>query len=37
LRQYGLCRQILAAEFDAVPEPETVELFELVRLDPTSV
>jgi DNA-binding SARP family transcriptional activator len=34
LRQYRLCEAILRTEFDAKPEPETVQLFELVRLDP---
>lgn len=34
LRQYGLCREILAAEFDAAPEPATEQLFHLVRTNP---
>jgi DNA-binding SARP family transcriptional activator len=34
LRQYRLCSQILASEFQAAPEPETLALYELVRLDP---
>ena len=34
MRQYHLCREILAAEFGAVPEPATDDLYELVRLDP---
>ena len=37
LRQYRICRQVLAREFDALPEPETERLFESVRLDPSSV
>lgn len=34
LRQYGVCRQILAEEFDATPEPATEQLFQLIRTDP---
>jgi len=34
LRQYNLCRQILAEEFDATPEPATEQLFELIRTHP---
>jgi DNA-binding SARP family transcriptional activator len=37
LRQYRVCEQILAAEFDARPEPLTNALFDRVRLDPTDV
>ena len=37
LRQYRLCCQALAAEFEIEPEPATVALFEQVRLDPASV
>jgi DNA-binding SARP family transcriptional activator len=37
LRQYRTCREILAAEFDAVPEPATDELYELLRREPSSV
>jgi DNA-binding SARP family transcriptional activator len=37
LRQYRLCEEILKAEFEAVPEPVTKELFEQVRLDPSEV
>lgn len=37
LRQYRLCRDILAREFDAPPESATDELFDLIRLRPTSV
>lgn len=37
LRQYELCRTILAGEFDAVPEPATDRLFELIRTDPGQV
>jgi DNA-binding SARP family transcriptional activator len=36
LRQYRLCCQTLALEFDAQPEPATVALFEQIRLDPCS-
>jgi DNA-binding SARP family transcriptional activator len=37
LRQYTLCRNVLAQEFDAPPEPLTEALFELVRLRPAEV
>lgn len=37
LRQYRICREILEVEFQAAPERETDELFELVRLDPERV
>ncbi|MCB0163527.1 MAG: bacterial transcriptional activator domain-containing protein [Anaerolineae bacterium] len=37
LRQYQLCDQILAAEFDIKPELATQELFDQIRLDPTNV
>lgn len=37
LRHYGVCKAILAAEFDAPPEPETDALFEQIRLDPGAV
>jgi DNA-binding SARP family transcriptional activator len=37
LRQYYVCQQILRREFDAVPEPETIALFDRVRLDPTRI
>ena len=37
LRQYRLCREILWTEFDAVPEPATEELYELLRTDPSRV
>jgi DNA-binding SARP family transcriptional activator len=37
VRQYRICQRILAEEFDAQPEPSTVELFDLVRLDPERV
>ena len=33
-RQYRTCVHILAAEFDACPEPLTVALFDRLRLDP---
>jgi DNA-binding SARP family transcriptional activator len=34
LRQYKMCQQILADEYDAVPEPATEQLFTLIRTDP---
>jgi DNA-binding SARP family transcriptional activator len=37
LRQFRLCTAILRSEFDAPPEPETLQLFEAIRLDPGSV
>jgi DNA-binding SARP family transcriptional activator len=37
LRHYETCRQILADEFDAVPEPATEALFALVRTNPGRV
>jgi DNA-binding SARP family transcriptional activator len=37
LRQYQLCRSILRDEFDAVPEPATARLFDLIRTDPSRV
>lgn len=37
LQQYRLCEQILRSEFDAVPEPSTKALFDLIRLNPGSV
>jgi DNA-binding SARP family transcriptional activator len=37
LRQYQLCCQILAAEFDAKPEATTETLFHQIRLDPASI
>ncbi|MCA1707978.1 MAG: hypothetical protein LC808_33765 [Actinobacteria bacterium] len=37
LRQYQTCRQLLAAEFGACPEPLTDALNERVRLDPDGV
>jgi DNA-binding SARP family transcriptional activator len=37
LRQYSLCRLILRDEFDAVPEPATERLFNLIRTDPGQV
>lgn len=36
-RQYELCRRILRAEFDAEPEPATVDLWGQVRTDPAAV
>lgn len=37
LRQYGICRDALAAEFDAVPEPATEELYAQLRVQPSRV
>jgi DNA-binding SARP family transcriptional activator len=37
LRQYRLCRSILRDEFDAVPEPATERLYNLIRTDPDQV
>ena len=37
LRQFRLCRDVLAAEFEAVPEPATEELYELLRTQPSLV
>jgi DNA-binding SARP family transcriptional activator len=37
MRQFQLCRLILQDEFDAVPEPATERLFELLRTDPGRV
>jgi DNA-binding SARP family transcriptional activator len=37
LRQYQVCCQVLKAEFDAKPEPETEALFYQIRLDPKSI
>jgi DNA-binding SARP family transcriptional activator len=36
-RQFSLCRDLLRAEFDADPEPQTLALVDLVRTDPVSV
>jgi len=36
-RQYELCVSALRLEFDVEPEPQTIQLFEQIRLDPTSV
>lgn len=37
LRQYRLCEQILRAEYDIVPETQTSQLYDQVRLDPDNV
>jgi DNA-binding SARP family transcriptional activator len=37
LRQFRLCEAILRSEFDAAPEPATLDLYELIRVDPASV
>ena len=36
LRQYRVCRQALAMEYDATPEPATDELYRTIRLDPAT-
>jgi DNA-binding SARP family transcriptional activator len=37
LRQYRLCEYVLRREFDTAPEPQTIALYERIRIDPTSV
>jgi DNA-binding SARP family transcriptional activator len=37
MRQYRICAQVLATEFDAPTEPATQALYEQIRLDPSSV
>ena len=37
LRVYHICRSILESEFDALPEPETLLLYESIRVDPGAV
>lgn len=37
LRQFHICCQALKTEFNAPPEPTTVDLYERIRLHPTSV
>jgi DNA-binding SARP family transcriptional activator len=37
MRQYRLCEQALRREFEAAPEVQTTELFNRIRLDPTSI
>jgi DNA-binding SARP family transcriptional activator len=37
LRQYRLCADILRAEFDTLPEPATLALYDQARLDPASI
>jgi DNA-binding SARP family transcriptional activator len=37
LRQYRVCRDMLAAEFDAVPEHATEELYAQLRMEPSLV
>src|SRR5262249_1379632 len=37
LRQYRVCAQVLASEFQVRPEPATDALFDQVRLDPAGV
>jgi DNA-binding SARP family transcriptional activator len=36
-RHYQVCREVLRLEFDAAPEPMTVELYETIRLNPDQV
>jgi DNA-binding SARP family transcriptional activator len=37
LRQFRLCEFVLRAEFDAAPEPRTMQLFDQIRLAPETV
>jgi DNA-binding SARP family transcriptional activator len=37
LRQYRLCEEVLRREFEAPPEPATVELFDQIRLSPALI
>jgi DNA-binding SARP family transcriptional activator len=37
LRQFRICEEILQTEFDAIPEPVTLILFDEIRLDPAAV
>ncbi|MCZ7572471.1 MAG: bacterial transcriptional activator domain-containing protein [Ardenticatenaceae bacterium] len=37
LRQYQICSQALRVEFNATPEPATIDLYDTIRLDPASV
>ncbi|HXU85934.1 MAG TPA: BTAD domain-containing putative transcriptional regulator [Verrucomicrobiae bacterium] len=37
LRQYRICREVLALEFEARPEDSTDELYRLIRTDPSRV
>ena len=37
LRHYGVCAQILRAEFDAAPEPATTALYEQIRRQPSGI
>jgi DNA-binding SARP family transcriptional activator len=37
LRQFRVCERILQSEFDVAPEPETLELFDQVRMKPATV
>lgn len=37
LRQYRICRRMLAIEFDTAPEPSTEALYELARTDPLKI
>ena len=37
LHQYRLCTEILQSEFDAVPEQQTLQLYNQIRLSPHTV
>jgi DNA-binding SARP family transcriptional activator len=37
LRQFRLCEYVLRAEFDAAPEPRTIQLYDQVRLSPENI
>lgn len=37
LRQYRVCREALEREFDAVPEPKTEAMFDVIRVNPDSL
>jgi DNA-binding SARP family transcriptional activator len=37
LRQYRICREVLALEFEASPEESTEELYRLIRMEPSRV
>jgi DNA-binding SARP family transcriptional activator len=37
MRQYHLCRDVLAREFEAPPESATSQLYDRIRLDPTGI
>jgi DNA-binding SARP family transcriptional activator len=37
LRHYQVCTKILRSEFDIIPEPDTMALFDQIRLEPGNV